>query len=435
MPKELMTWRRKDQRWYKKFKLNGKWEWFYYNPKKHGVPPTKEGSRAAANHWWESKRRELDALTTKVALPPPRSAVALSAAPIAEDDLGHTQEQHYEAWLAANEIAEGLQDRTVDLATAKRLVAALTPPEPTSDDLGTAVTDYLAHEQTRVEARQISPGRYAAYRYQLQKLTAWAGERSVASIDGATLSGFHTHLLTEIGTSTGAYQENTMNTAIRFIRWLWETNRIKELPRNIDSDKIKIKKRSKAIKVADIDLIKTLIAEADDKAKLYILLMLNCGYTQADIGKLKAAEVDWKTGTITRKRSKTQSHKDVPTVTYTLWRDTFRLLKKQRAKNSPFALLGDNGLPLWREAISGEKTSAINSSLFRLKKRLKVKFSAKWLRSTSSTVMGGHEVYGRFTQLFLGHSPRTIADKHYVVPSQELFDKAVSWLGEQYGVK
>jgi hypothetical protein len=34
---------------------------------------------------------------------------------------------------------------------------------------------------------------------------------------------------------------------------------------------------------------------------------------------------------------------------------------------------------------------------------------------------------------FLGHSPRTVADRHYVVPPQELLDEAVTWLGRQLG--
>jgi hypothetical protein len=35
---------------------------------------------------------------------------------------------------------------------------------------------------------------------------------------------------------------------------------------------------------------------------------------------------------------------------------------------------------------------------------------------------------------FLGHSPRTMKDRHYAAPATELFDKAVLWLGKQYGL-
>ena len=46
----------------------------------------------------------------------------------------------------------------------------------------------------------------------------------------------------------------------------------------------------------------------------------------------------------------------------------------------------------------------------------------KLLRKTSSSLLETHEVYGRYATLFLGQSPRSIADRHYVWPSQDLFD-------------
>ena len=58
----------------------------------------------------------------------------------------------------------------------------------------------------------------------------------------------------------------------------------------------------------------------------------------------------------------------------------------------------------------------------------------KLLRKTSSSLLETHEVYGRYATLFLGQSPRSIADRHYVWPSQDLFDKAMGWLGERYGL-
>ena len=48
------------------------------------------------------------------------------------------------------------------------------------------------------------------------------------------------------------------------------------------------------------------------------------GMYQGDISNLQHAEVDWKIGRITRKRSKTKKHKGVPTVSYLLWKETFK---------------------------------------------------------------------------------------------------------------
>jgi hypothetical protein len=47
--------------------------------------------------------------------------------------------------------------------------------------------------------------------------------------------------------------------------------------------------------------------------------------------------------------------------------------------------------------------------------------------------LAGHPTYGQFAFLFLGHSPKTTAEKHYIKVPQDLFDDAVRWLGKQYG--
>jgi hypothetical protein len=57
----------------------------------------------------------------------------------------------------------------------------------------------------------------------------------------------------------------------------------------------------------------------------------------------------------------------------------------------------------------------------------------KLLRKTAASLLDSHPEFGRYSQLFLGHSPRTIADRHYIKPSQERFDAAVLWLGKQLG--
>jgi hypothetical protein len=42
---------------------------------------------------------------------------------------------------------------------------------------------------------------------------------------------------------------------------------------------------------------------------------------------------------------------------------------------------------------------------------------------------------GALADLFLGLAPSSVADKHYTDAPQALLDKAVRWLGKQYGVK
>jgi hypothetical protein len=37
-------------------------------------------------------------------------------------------------------------------------------------------------------------------------------------------------------------------------------------------------------------------------------------------------------------------------------------------------------------------------------------------------------------EYFLGHSAKSIADRHYAAESQALLAEAVEWLGREYGV-
>ena len=55
----------------------------------------------------------------------------------------------------------------------------------------------------------------------------------------------------------------------------------------------------------------------------------------------------------------------------------------------------------------------------------------KHLRKTSASMLGQHPQYKFYANHFLADSPRTVADRHYVVPSDEEFFEALDWLREQ----
>jgi hypothetical protein len=79
------------------------------------------------------------------------------------------------------------------------------------------------------------------------------------------------------------------------------------------------------------------------------------------------------------------------------------------------------------------KADGIASNFVHLKRRLKLARPLKQPRKRGAALLGSRKDYGRFSSHFLGHSPRTVADRHHVVPPQDLFDEAVTWLGRQPG--
>jgi integrase len=196
-----------------------------------------------------------------------------------------------------------------------------------------------------------------------------------------------------------------------FIRWLWQSEAIENLPRNIDSLHITVDLQE--VRTFTPEEIKVLNANASERTRLYLLLMLNCGMYQGDISDLKQSQVDWDKGRIHRKRSKTEREENVPKVNYLLWRETFVLLKKHRSKDGERVLVNANGSPLrqrgFREDGSNHNLDNIACAYQRTCRKLRIKTPKplKLIRKTGATALEQHAEYGRYAQYYLGHAPTT----------------------------
>lgn len=302
------------------------------------------------------------------------------------------------------------------------------------------INRFLDEKKAHAESGQISPGWYEQLDYRLRFLKRYAGTAETAQLNGQILSSFHRHLLSRLETKevTSSYCQGVMTTVKQFVRWLWENEYLEDLPRNLNS--LTISAEVFEIETFSIDEVSQLLGAAGERVKLYILLLLNCGKYQRDVAMLSPNEVDWEKGRIRRKRTKTKREARVPIVDYKLWDITFRLLKKNRSNDRHRVLLTENHTPLVvREMTDSGKVGKIDNiqkAYDSLCKRLKIekKKPLKLLRKTSASKLEEHEVYGRFSQYFLGHAPCSVAEKRYAKPSPELFDKAIQWLGEQFGM-
>lgn len=255
-----------------------------------------------------------------------------------------------------------------------------------------------------------------------------------------------------------------MTTVKSFVRWLWQSNAIPTLPRILDgrSQMLRITRPRPGIVTFEKEEIKALLADASDRTKLYILLMLNCGMTQKDISDLLASEVDWNEGRIIRKRSKTEEHENVPVVNYKLWPETFRLLQQERdAESEDRVLLNSSGGHLWSEEITKDgkykKNDNVKNAFDRLRTVKQAKVSPKGrrkasamkkeramkstidkplksLKKTSASLLRDNAQFSSLEDLFLGHAPQKMSDKHYAKVPQNLLDQAVEWLGKEYGL-
>ena len=212
-----------------------------------------------------------------------------------------------------------------------------------------------------------------------------------------------------------------------FVRYLHEQGRI-ELPRNIGSKLYAFRTSPKAVQIVPAADVRNELASLPELLRCWALLGLNCGMTNADIGNLKVSQIE--DGYLTRKRVKTEGVEDVPTVSYQLWPETILLLDKFKS-DGEYWFTSQNGMPLVSSRIEDGVPKIKDLVALRWKRHGKATIMLKQYRSIAATTLESHADYGRLVSYFLGHSPKSIKDKHYAAPSQKLFDKALLWLKKE----
>jgi hypothetical protein len=175
--------------------------------------------------------------------------------------------------------------------------------------------------------------------------------------------------------------------------------------------------------------------------------MLNCGFTNIDVGTLLKSEVRLDDGRIVRQRTKTRRHEHPPVVNYKLWPRTIKLLDSQWNGHETLALTNRAGNPLVVSKLiekDGGTAESVWSSIGRrygTLKKAKAGMPNKklmFLRKTGSTKIKSDKRFRTLDSLYLGHSFATIADKHYNAFDGEPYeplDEAIEWLGSEFNIK
>jgi integrase len=434
-----------------------------------GVPATQEASREAANAWWQAKRAEVDAGIKPARTPAPGEDLAAAVngggdffgrlvefwrrnKPDADPHaLAELDIRQVIANVVRQVIAEGLPAelagqlppaRVEQVESAVRAIHGERAADP-ERAIGHLIKEWLTVQEDSVALGDMTAARFSNVKIQMAHVAAYLGaDADAGAIDAASVRGFYSHargkmkakLAGERKGWSAPYARELFSTFRRWVRWVAEQGVI-PLPPNIASRSFLFGDTAKKIKTWEVEDVRRVFGEASDRMRLFMLLMLNCGFTQMDVADLLDEEVEWNAGRITRKRSKTGDKESTPEVCYLLWPETFRLLKKFRSGEKR-VLLTETGRTLLRQELRGGKlvrADLIASNYAKLQIRLGFKKPLKQLRKTAASLLGENPQYGRFAQYFLGHAPQSISERHYVRPSQALFDEAVTWLGQQFG--
>jgi hypothetical protein len=432
-----MTWIRSQKRWTKMYKGTR----YYVSTRELGMPATEADSLLAANRWWEAKRAEIDGGR---AAPAPGTDQAVAA--ILEAWAGQRLDGPEDASEAMLEIVRHIQTHGLPQGVAEAVLGpekvaqlragadavADAPAVPAEKTVGRLVEVWLANQMNLVRAGKVGLARANMNKVCLHHFLDWIGEHTpVASVDEMKWREFHSYLCGRLdqGVWGLSHCDRIFTVARRWVRFCWEM-RLLELPRNLASMELSFTIPPQEIEIFTVEELAKLVSMTTGQSALHILLMLNCGFIGQDISDLRQDEVDWQAGVITRKRSKTRKEAGVPVVRYKLWHRTFKLLKEHRSADKEVVLLTNTGKRWIEEYHDGEyhRSDKVASNLKYWLKRSGVKHAPSCLRATAASKMGEHKHYKFYAQYFLGQSPRTIADKHYVRPSDAEFFKALEWL-------
>jgi hypothetical protein len=120
-------------------------------------------------------------------------------------------------------------------------------------------------------------------------------------------------------------------------------------------------------------------------------------------------------------------------VNYRLWPEMARLLKANLSQHPTFVLTSMANTPLWNSYIDANGKRKKNDLI--TQQWARVKHDGVWIRmkdfrSIGATIIADHREYGRYYHHYLGHSPQSIGDKHYVPPSDALFDEIMEHVGK-----
>ena len=183
------------------------------------------------------------------------------------------------------------------------------------------------------------------FKQKVEHFVRWVGPAfPIASITSPTLLDYHGKLCEEIadGKRTAGGAKDQLAAVIHFIRRAYSPREtLPKLPKVLEAGTASLrfedtgeveKRRDSANWIDDLGTLATILKASPERLRLWLYLMMNCGFQQTDVSELAQNEVDWHKGRITDyKRRKGRRKKNVPKVTYPLWPETFRLLKKYRA--------------------------------------------------------------------------------------------------------
>lgn len=418
---------------------------------------TKERSQHFANEWWEKKSVELARKQTdpekSQALEDIQRKLAWATINAPKELAGLRQVEKEIKTQPPTEIILSDQESISRNLQVAQLVGIEVPPDTdpiilqhffgdkrvweerlsNSKSIERRLT--LAHQLAAFflqERQRLKPQSYKELRDHFELLSQHLGPQlDCSQFNEQTVNSHYLWLAGKTWSAAG--KNKRLGFFRRFVSWLWTTKVLENVPRNLKLRTHRFKSASKPIK--KFVGVKGELDRLSDSHRLWALLGLNCGMTQADLGSLTWDMIDMKAGTLTRKRVKTEQESNVPVVTYRLFPETMKLLKSL-AKRSGDGLVfttsaGHRMYEVRYEDSETGMSRALKKDLFSTywnRQTPKPKIPLGKYRSIAATALKRDNRFRSFVDYFLGHSPKEISDKHYSAEWDESFFEALDFI-------
>ena len=303
------------------------------------------------------------------------------------------------------------------------------------------IDEYLDYRQLRVESGQLSHASYSSDRYRLENFKQFCDKRKesnlAATLASDCLKDYKQEQLRLLkkGKTSPENAKHRLRTVKAMLLWAYHDEELIDvMPRRLKSY-ADIKLPAPEPKSFTSKEIETLYNAASPKLRLWVLLALNCGYTQTDVSNLTHDMIDWKCGKIKRQRQKTGVNSE-----HKLWQETITLLKQEQTDPSVSkrVLLTPNGEPLVKLGIKDDgspvRSDSITHAFTRLRKSKNIDLPFKFFRKTGTAMIAEeYQTEPWLVELYLAHSDPRMR-KHYTRQHFDRLHEATDWLRIALGI-
>lgn len=293
------------------------------------------------------------------------------------------------------------------------------------------IDTYLGQRAEQVRAGEISAAMLSDDKYQLDRFAVFCSKHKATKlVDAATPANLTAHRAYVASRSSPDTLWHAVKAVGRFVRWAWRNEHLETLPRILD-DYVTARRSKPNPKFFTVDEIKSMYAEASPRMKLYVVLALNCAWTQIDLATLTHDMIDWQTGIVTRERHKT----GIPSGPK-LWPISLQLLKEHATEPGQhpdnLVLLTEQGNVLAHNGVdeTGNPTrvDSIQAAFNRLKTKCKIDGRTfRCFRSTGAQLLSEQFHDDTLTRLYLAHSQDGMLG-HYTRDDFSRLHVATDWL-------